>query len=162
MRRANRIFNVTKTKEGKIGTSVVSSWAATYGSDERYDGKILKKVEELRGRRKGTAERMARKGGGRARRTRGVMKSEEKRGNTEWRWNSRMKKSVWWRSRDNRGRERCPRHAWTATAAATNSSDLLNSANSCGIASSARRTRYVRECTVARLSVIFAFAERSV
>lgn len=42
--RANGIFNVTEAR--KIGTFVISSRAATYGTDETWAGKILGNVQE--------------------------------------------------------------------------------------------------------------------
>ncbi|KYN02227.1 hypothetical protein ALC62_07011 [Cyphomyrmex costatus] len=44
---ANGIFNVTKARE--IGTFVISSRAATYGTDETWAGKILRNVSGARG-----------------------------------------------------------------------------------------------------------------
>lgn len=166
--------NYLRSKSGDISPTdpflAVNFWRIIYAScqqniqrheDEREENRNFRRIFlscNLRGgrevRRKNPEE------------SRGVERQEEKDGRKDGkeRGRGRVMKSEKTRNRDEiaewkrvsggvletTAEERCLRHVWTATAAATNSSDLLNSANSCGIASCARRTRYVRECTVVR------------
>lgn len=159
MRRANRIFNVTKTKERKIGTSVVSSRATTYGADERFNGKILKKVEELssKGRGRGQQKGWQRKREGELEGLEGVMKSEGTRNGDEI---AEWKRVSGGGSRDNRGRK--------MSAACLNGDsggdellgsfkfrELLRNCIQCE-----EDAVYVRECTVRALVRHFCFRRK--
>jgi len=104
--RANGIFNVTKARE--IGTFVIFSRAATYGADLRDVGR--KNSGEREGRESRGREWNA---GGRA--SQWGQGNNEKRGNMEWRWKSRMKKSVSY-TLETTKEERCLRHARAVTA----------------------------------------------
>lgn len=101
-RRANGIFNVTRTWE--IGTFIISYGAATYETDGR---RRTEKSWWERGRdgERATPERKGREQG-----------NNEKQGNREWRWKSRMKKSVSC-TLETTKEERCLRHARAAAAA---------------------------------------------